>query len=85
MASKKLILELWQFDDKSNGRDNLSDLKIIGIKHLAFKVKNLEEVSRVLGKKGINVGKISKGASGARYLFLSDPDGIQVELYEEGE
>jgi glyoxylase I family protein len=81
---KGVCLELWEFDDL-NGVKNYSsrDLKEIGIRHLAFAVDNLEKTIRELSQKGVVCSKISFGVSGHRYSFLSDPNGVALELYEK--
>ena len=37
------MLELFQFANKIDNKDDLSNIKIIGIKHIAFAVKNVDE------------------------------------------
>jgi len=38
----KAHLELWQFEEQIQNKDNLSKLEVLGIKHLAFAVKNID-------------------------------------------
>ena len=55
-----------------------------GIVHIAFEVKNVDEHSRILDEKGIKVTiPPTDGASGGRFCFVKDPDGIDLEFYEE--
>lgn len=76
-------IELWQFDKQIENKDDLSNLNILGIKHIAFEVDNIEEKYKELKAKNIEISEPKLGASGARYSFLKDPDGIPLELYEK--
>jgi glyoxylase I family protein len=54
-----------------------------GLRHLAFSVKNLEEVVEELAAKGIETEPTRVDEwTGRRFTFLTDPDGLPVELYE---
>ncbi len=74
-------VEIWEFEDKKKG-NNVSDLDILGIRHIAFEVPEIEESIRNLSEKGLVFCPITTGASGARFTFTSDPDGNQIEFYE---
>ena len=76
-------LELWQFDKQIENKDNFSNLSILGIKHIAFEVDNIEEKYKELKSKGFKISEPKLGASGGRYCFLKDPDGLPIELYEK--
>ncbi len=78
----KIHLELWQFEQPIERQDNLSKLNVLGIKHLAFSVDNIDRKREELKLQGITTTEPKLGASGARYCFLKDPDGIPLELYE---
>lgn len=54
-----------------------------GLRHLAFKVTNIElEVENLL-REGINVEDIRVDEiTGKKFTFFSDPDGLPLELYE---
>jgi len=75
-------LEIWEFDRQIENQDDFSNLQILGIKHIAFEVSGLEHIYKKLRSKNIEISEPKIGASGARYAFLKDPDGIPVELYE---
>ena len=75
-------IELWQFDKQIENKDDLSNLNIIGIKHIAFGVSNIEEKYNEIKSENIEISELKMGASGKRYAFLKDPDGIPLELYE---
>ncbi|MBC7892536.1 MAG: VOC family protein [Sphingobacteriaceae bacterium] len=54
-----------------------------GLRHLAFSVKNLEEVIEIVAAKGVETEPIRTDEwTGRRFTFLADPDGLPVELYE---
>lgn len=59
------------------------DLPQIGIKHLAFRVKDLDETVEKLRGEGLCRGvDIMDGGLGNRYLFVRDPNGVFVEFME---
>ena len=76
-------LELWEFKDMKENKDSLVDLKIRGIRHIAFEVDNLSKTIIQLKAKGIECSKPKLGASGHNYSFITDPNGIALELYEK--
>lgn len=54
-----------------------------GLRHLAFEVENLEEEVRELNRLGIAHEEVRTDEfTGKRFLFLQDPDGLPIELYE---
>ncbi len=54
-----------------------------GLRHLAFSVKNLEEVIENLAAQGVETEPIRTDEwTGRRFTFLADPDGLPVELVE---
>ena len=75
-------IEIWEFGKQIKNKDDFSNLNIIGIKHIAFEVSSLEKVYQKLKSKNIKIDKPKIGASGAKYAFLKDPDGLPIELYE---
>jgi glyoxylase I family protein len=75
-------IELWHFTEQTKNSDDLFDLQILGIKHLAFAVNNIEEKHKELKAQGIDISKPKTAATG-KYCFFKDPDGIPLELYEE--
>lgn len=46
------IIELWEFTDIKENSDNLRDIKIRGIRHIAFGVENLDKIFLISGKEG---------------------------------
>ena len=81
------ILELFSFKDfKKREILNLwDDLKILGVKHFALKVDNIEEARDFFIKKGIisKDTQINKGRTGILYFFIKDPDGNFVEIVQD--
>ena len=54
-----------------------------GLRHLAFEVENLEGEVRELNRLGIAHEEVRTDEfTGKRFLFLQDPDGLPIELYE---
>jgi len=89
-------LRLVEFQNKkkqiSSSKNPIKSFSVIGIKHLALEVKNLEKIKEILEKQKTtfldekNIGtnaKIQRGVSGVNYIFLKDPDGINIELVEK--
>lgn len=73
-------LELFSFPD-APGRP--SHPEAVGLRHLAFSVKDLQESISELGEKGIATEAMRTDPyTGKRFTFFSDPDGLPLELYE---
>lgn len=54
-----------------------------GLRHLAFKVNNIEEIIQELNKNGISTEPIRIDEyTGKKLTFFSDPDGLPLELHE---
>lgn len=54
-----------------------------GLRHLAFEVENLEGEVRELNRLDIAHEEVRTDEfTGKRFLFLQDPDGLPIELYE---
>lgn len=54
-----------------------------GLRHLAFRVTNIEEVVKSLEEKGISCQPIRKDTfTGEKMTFFADPDGLPLELHE---
>ena len=75
-------LEIFQFQNYIDKKDNLSDLKVIGIKHISLEVDNVNKKYREFKEKKIDIDEPVKGTTCAWFCFLRDPDGIPIELYE---
>lgn len=54
-----------------------------GLRHLAFRVKSVEETKRDLEKAGVLVEEIRIDPyTGRKFTFFADPDSLPLELYE---
>lgn len=54
-----------------------------GLRHLAFKVKKIEDVIKELEEKGIEVEPVRyDDFTGKKMTFFHDPDGLPLELHE---
>ena len=57
--------------------------KAAGLRHLAFRVENIEKTAAELEALGIPVEPIRMDAySGRKFTFFADPDGLPLELHE---
>ncbi len=63
----------------------VTDLPVIGTKHFALGVENMEEAKKFVIENNIckNI-EIKVGRLGKPYFFIADPDGILVEIIENG-
>jgi glyoxylase I family protein len=61
-----------------------ANLQYVGIKHLALRVKSVEDALTFLTDKGItNVSAIQIGKLGRAYFFINDPDGNVLEFMQD--
>jgi glyoxylase I family protein len=75
------IIELFSFPDPP-ARPSQPEAR--GLRHLAFAVKDLEQVVDFLQQKGVEVEPIRTDKyTGKRFSFFQDPDGLPLELYEQ--
>ncbi len=76
------FIELWQFADFKENIDELKDIRIRGIRHVAFEVENLDKILSDFKQRGLEVAEPKLGASGHMYSFISDPNGVALEIYQ---
>ena len=75
------LVELFSFPSPS---PRSSQPEACGLRHLAFKVENLELAVLHLKKEGIETEPIRVDPyTGKRFTFFRDPDGLPLELYED--
>lgn len=56
----------------------------LGLRHLAFQVRDLDQDVAALITRGATVEDIRVDElTGKRFTFFADPDGLPIELYEE--
>ncbi|RAU17688.1 VOC family protein [Nitrincola tibetensis] len=73
-------LELFSFP---NPPKRASYPEACGLRHLAFKVADIEQYQGYLVKHEVKTEAIRiDDYTGKRFLFFSDPDGLPIELYE---
>ncbi|VVB58478.1 Methylmalonyl-CoA epimerase [Candidatus Anstonella stagnisolia] len=82
MQLEGMQLEIFQFKSSIKGKDDCSNLKLIGLRHISIQVNSVKEKYAELKRKGIDIDKPVKGTTCAWFCFLRDPDGIPIELYE---
>ena len=55
----------------------------MGLRHLAFKVENIEPAVKWLNDMGIETEPVREDPyNGGRFTFFKDPDGLPLELHE---
>jgi glyoxylase I family protein len=75
------VIELFSFP---NPPQRLSEPEAMGLRHLAFEVDDIEQAAQLLKLKNVIAEPIRIDEYTAkRFTFLSDPDGLPIELYEK--
>ena len=77
-----LQFEIFQFQNPIDKKDDFSNLKVIGLKHIGIQVESVKEKYEELKNKDIDIDEPKKGTTCAWFCFLRDPDGMPIELYE---
>lgn len=73
-------LELFSFP---NPPDRVSRPEACGLRHLAFRVSDIEKEIARLTKFGVDLEPIRVDKlTGSRFAFFADPDDLPIELYE---
>ncbi len=66
-------------------KDLNNDLKTIGVKHFSFAVSGIEGEYKRLNRSGVKFATAMRVFdNGLKYFFIKDPDGILIEIMEEG-
>lgn len=79
-APNGILIEL--FIEKNPPR-RVTRPEAAGLRHLAFRVQDIEESVETLNKKGIETEAIRiDPQNGKRMTFFMDPDGLPLELHE---
>ncbi|MBA4320341.1 MAG: hypothetical protein C0412_18240 [Flavobacterium sp.] len=76
------FIELWEFADFKENNDDLKDIKIRGIRHIAFEVENIGKIFSDFRQRGLEITEPKLGASGHMYSFTSDPNGVALGIYQ---
>lgn len=82
-----MVLEIFCYkeykDLPETARTTSTDLPILGTKHFALGVENIEKVKDFVLENDICQSvDIKTGRLGKQYFFINDPDGILVEIIE---
>jgi glyoxylase I family protein len=74
------LIELFSFPDPA---PRPSNPEAAGLRHLAFRVKDIEQAVAYLKDKGIEAEPVRIDEyTGRRFTFFRDPDQLPLELYE---
>lgn len=84
----EIILEIFCYKNHielpKTATSTATDLPVLGTKHFALGVSNIEKAKRwVLENKIADEVTINVGRLGKPYFFINDPDGILVEIIEK--
>lgn len=86
----KIFLEIFHYNDYNplpeHAYELEKDLKTVGTKHFGLNVKDIEETKQWVESNNLNDGEIEihQGRLGRQYFFIKDPNGILLEIIEEG-
>jgi glyoxylase I family protein len=85
---RDVFLEIWCFEDHAaapaSASQLASDLRRIGVKHLALQVPSVHEAQRLVEQHGIAVEvDVTRGRTGVTYFFVKDPSGNLLEILED--
>jgi len=62
-------------------RDNATDFKVAGTKHIAFSTAKPEQLHQYLSEKGVDdLTPVFDNNPYYKYFFFRDPDGIAIEI-----
>lgn len=79
----KYLIELFTFE---NAPPRVTQPEAAGLRHIAFAVKDLNECIETLKDKNIPSEPIRTDEyTNKRFTFITDPDNLPIELYEEVE
>lgn len=83
------VLEIFCYQENTQlpetAKSIATDLPVIGTKHFALGVENIEEAKKFVLENNICKDvEIKVGRLGKPYFFIADPDGILVEIIENG-
>lgn len=74
------IIELFSFP---NSPERLTQPEAVGMRHLCFGVKNLEENLKFLEENNVqHEGIRTDELTNKKFTFFNDPDNLPIELYE---
>ena len=80
LESGQIVLELFI---KSNAPARVDAPETMGLRHLAFRVENMDEAVEWLRSRGVETEPVRNDTiNGGRFTFFKDPDGLPLELHE---
>lgn len=60
------------------------DIRVIGTKHVCLETNDLDALVKTLGERGAEFAtKPDAAGFGGHYVFIKDPNGILIELYQK--
>jgi glyoxylase I family protein len=76
----KYQIELFSFP---NPPARVSSPEACGLRHIAFEVEDVQDITRQLRARGVEVEPIRvDGATKKSFTFFPDPDGLPIEIFE---
>ena len=83
-----IVLEIFCYKEYTKlpetAKTTATDLPVLGTKHFALGVENIEQAKEFVVKNEIaNDIEIKVGRLGKPYFFIKDPNGILMEIIEE--
>ena len=80
LQSGETVLELFI---KPDAPQRVDDPEAMGLRHLAFRVENMDEAVAWLNSCGVETEPVRNDTvNGGRFTFFKDPDGLPLELHE---
>ena len=80
LQSGETVLELFI---KPDAPQRVNDPEAMGLRHLAFRVENMDEAVAWLNSRGVETEPVRNDTvNGGRFTFFKDPDGLPLELHE---
>ena len=80
LQSGETVLELFI---KADAPQRVNDPEAMGLRHLAFRVENMDEAVAWLNSRGVETEPVRNDTvNGGRFTFFKDSDGLPLELHE---
>ena len=77
------VIELFEHDDPIPLKNDLMNFQDLGIKHIAFIIDDMEAtIDKAVKYGGKIIWPIKSGITVKRIAFISDPNGVPIELVE---
>jgi len=64
-------------------KELMSDLHVIGTKHLCIETDDLYGLIKSLNEKGVETQAVDSAGFGGKYTFIKDCNDILIELYQK--